>query len=650
LLRAISEDGDGALSTLDESENGNDGEENLKEKQGFLVASSIDGLGAPTETPRFVRLEALMQLRRLYRSMALIEQIVGKEDVNQSKAGKKPTPVQELKAYLEEYCNIESWDPQAMDASEETNCDARKMLEAVNTCVKLDEDSLRMQALVRGMEERGYFDLLWGGEGDGKPEEVKNLLKRRVDVFSQSVAKNIDEIVELTPGETLLETKDEVEKLVLGQSEAEGSQVGTRLGLVGNTVRSSVSSAKVGLTEELGQLRREPLEKMKDTGTYLKGVWVRLNGGEGENVSLVPDLPHPPLQKQETQARQVELTLEINEREREFKEVSREREIQLRKQGVLDRARQAAQLRAMDVKVDTLRRALVVITLELQMLFVFATLEEEASEVTASSQFRDKEVELFVAEFGLLDARLSQLAVAVDDDEAIVIDDDYLAALATDIPDLKVRLGLLDDPTAPALDVSWQRVRRQFEEGKSKVGEGVGFISRAVRLLGGDVWYSLALIGRALQGNSLKTREVLALRRTSRDLLTFPLFAAILIAPLTPVGHVLIFSFMQQYFPGLFPSQFAARRQELLQRYEELTKQLREAETSWMSDSERGALIAAERAVSAILQNDAPGNVLEGDENQRLGGLRQALKSAEYSTVEFSDEEGPENEGRSVKK
>lgn len=74
--------------------------------------------------------------------------------------------------------------------------------------------------------------------------------------------------------------------------------------------------------------------------------------------------------------------MQINEREREFKEVSREREIQLRKQGVLDRARQAAQLRAMDVKVDTLRRALVVITLELQMLFVFATLEEEASEVS----------------------------------------------------------------------------------------------------------------------------------------------------------------------------------------------------------------------------------------------------------------------------
>jgi hypothetical protein len=58
-----------------------------------------------------------------------------------------------------------------------------------------------------------------------------------------------------------------------------------------------------------------------------------------------------------------------------------------------------------------------------------------------------------------------------------------------------------------------------------------------------------------LQGASLKQREVLALRRTSRDLLTFPLFAAIMIAPLTPVGHVLIFSFIQKYFPALFPSQ-----------------------------------------------------------------------------------------------
>jgi hypothetical protein len=60
--------------------------------------------------------------------------------------------------------------------------------------------------------------------------------------------------------------------------------------------------------------------------------------------------------------------------------------------------------------------------------------------------------------------------------------------------------------------------------------------------------------------------QVQALRRTARDLLTFIPFAIILIAPLTPVGHVLIFSFLQKYFPGFFPSQFTLRRQELMTR------------------------------------------------------------------------------------
>lgn len=124
-------------------------------------------------------------------------------------------------------------------------------------------------------------------------------------------------------------------------------------------------------------------------------------------------------------------------------------------------------------------------------------------------------------------------------------------------------------------------------------------------------------------GGTLKPREVQALRRTVRDVLTFVPFTIILIVPLTPVvrvfaawqgrgagtrgrraglgsvglrrrvpcaapglsintptpvdsaccaspaptapqGHVLIFGFIQRYFPGFFPSQFTGRRQELM--------------------------------------------------------------------------------------
>jgi hypothetical protein len=73
-----------------------------------------------------------------------------------------------------------------------------------------------------------------------------------------------------------------------------------------------------------------------------------------------------------------------------------------------------------------------------QLEFVYRALEEEATEVIEGGSFRDREVELFVKEFGLLDARLDLLAQAVANDEAVVIDDEYLAVLATDIPDLKV--------------------------------------------------------------------------------------------------------------------------------------------------------------------------------------------------------------------
>lgn len=65
-------------------------------------------------------------------------------------------------------------------------------------------------------------------------------------------------------------------------------------------------------------------------------------------------------------------------------------------------------------------------------------------------------------------------------------------------------------------------------------------------------------------GGTLKPREVTALRRTARDLLSFIPFTIILIIPLSPIGHVLVFGFIQKYFPGFFPSQFSQKRQEMM--------------------------------------------------------------------------------------
>jgi hypothetical protein len=56
------------------------------------------------------------------------------------------------------------------------------------------------------------------------------------------------------------------------------------------------------------------------------------------------------------------------------------------------------------------------------------------------------------------------------------------------------------------------------------------------------------------------------LKRTARDLLAFIPFTIILIIPITPLGHVLVFGFIQQYFPQFFPSCFTSKRQEIMVR------------------------------------------------------------------------------------
>jgi hypothetical protein len=57
-------------------------------------------------------------------------------------------------------------------------------------------------------------------------------------------------------------------------------------------------------------------------------------------------------------------------------------------------------------------------------------------------------------------------------------------------------------------------------------------------------------------------------RRTFKDIVTFVPVVIILLIPLSPVGHVLVFGAIQRFFPDFFPSCFTEQRQNLLQLYE----------------------------------------------------------------------------------
>ena len=247
---------------------------------------------------------------------------------------------------------------------------------------------------------------------------------------------------------------------------------------------------------------------------------------------------------------------------------------------------------------------------------------------------------------------------------ALPYDDSGLESLAREVPDLRRRLGIADDtvfalvaqaaageallPSSPSANgngvngngkqlspaamlsaaMSPQRIREVASESGEKVVEGALFFARGLKLLGTDVRASCGLFTRAAAGASLKPREVAALRRTARDVATFVPFAAILIAPLTPVGHVLVFGFLQRYFPGFFPSQFTSRRQELMMRYEDLRKELVAAQEASMQEAEAAELARAAAAVARLTAPKAALSSMEGRDGEGASAAAAAMATA----------------------
>lgn len=356
-------------------------------------------------------------------------------------------------------------------------------------------------------------------------------------------------------------------------------------------------------------------------------VPIRVGGLDGA-MDVEPDLAGLPYTKskvEERQARVLRLMLEVQDRDKALSEASSARDkVMAQGKDSLSRVRLAQEIRASDEKVSLLRRIFAVRTLQLEMERIVMQLEEEAAEAPSlDAPDRSDEVELLVAEFGAMDSSLRKLVSMVDRGAPELINDDVLTELATDIPDLKSRLGIADDGLASlSLEVLGERLVRTTEETVAKAKEGAEFMGRGVKMLAADIGASTRFFGRAAMGSTLRPREVQTIRRTALDILTFVPFVIILIIPLTPVGHVLIFSFIQRYFPALFPSQFSNRRQELMKKYEELSLQLKAAEQSKEMRKEDEALMRAVTAVESLMMGG--GSEAEVERAMRKGAVATA--------------------------
>ena len=431
-------------------------------------------------------------------------------------------------------------------------------------------------------DEGGVGDGMAGNFGDAQSTNLKKRLR--------SVSKNLSRVRETISGS--------------GRRRASGSNAA-------NSVGSSPSAAAP-----------EILEGFQD-------LWKRLNGQTGGNSTAEAFQRQISLPMMKAVGKDGEMVGYLNDvivaLESKLQEASKVRENRVRKTDIPSRAKIASELRQLDEQVSIVSRELAIRTLQLEMEWAFECLEAEAMDIlggdivdaalslgsmdggggggasaSAGASGKSKgssaasknetplalsrrgstdEIALLCAEYKELATTLAILVEASKNrEDLLVIDEDELSKLAQEIPDLRMRLGIGDDIVFGSSGFSLQKLQFQTRQAINTVKEGIQFGIRGVRLLGGDVAAAGRLFWRALLGGVLKPREVAALRRTAKDLLTFIPFIIILIAPLTPVGHVLIFGFIQRYFPNFFPSCFTSRRQELMIKYEELKRQLTEAQ------------------------------------------------------------------------
>jgi len=205
---------------------------------------------------------------------------------------------------------------------------------------------------------------------------------------------------------------------------------------------------------------------------------------------------------------------------------------------------------------------------------------------------------LNVAEFGLLESQIESFNRQISEGDSV--DADVLAVVMEQLTDFKRRLGI--DYYVTGVSFDGDGIRRWLGELLEKTKKGLAFYVKGVRLFWNDIIFCLSLINRAAQGYTLKPREVRFLRydncfcevrrtihefecfvshldcfqylssfmyrRSTKDIITFIPVVIILLIPLSPVGHVLVFGAIQRFFPDFFPSCFTEQRQNLLQLYE----------------------------------------------------------------------------------
>ena len=219
--------------------------------------------------------------------------------------------------------------------------------------------------------------------------------------------------------------------------------------------------------------------------------------------------------------------------------------------------------------------------------------------------------------YGELESSLHAMVADVQAESHERVDEMELQRLERQIGFLLLQLGLTAQDAGTPESFSWERTREAIEVNTKRAGEGLAFYSRGVKLMGEDVQLMVNMLSRAVvQGYTLRPREVKLLRRIGKDMFTLIPFVVILLIPLSPLGHVLVFSFIQRFFPDFYPSQFTESRQNIMSMYSSITSSPAIGAIEANAVASGTAVASGDLAEAAVVDRDAVDATVETVEDR----------------------------------
>ncbi|CAJ1363484.1 unnamed protein product [Effrenium voratum] len=322
-------------------------------------------------------------------------------------------------------------------------------------------------------------------------------------------------------------------------------------------LRSAASGADANAAEASAQKAK-----------FSRDLWERLNGGHASQSKRQKD-------SESEEARQKRGLLEIARRQLEEVEAKRKHFLG-KAAGKLNKAstkgtsglRQLrAQLRSFDEDCSVWRGWCRLRSIEWCLQRCADEIERDLTRTGMSEwALAGPQLKLLVAEFSLLEKQASSYEqLAAEHAEELTV-------LEIDATRFAARLGIeTEEKENHDLNSSLRRLVGHAQRALERAKGGLEFYSTGAQLLWQDVQYAGRLLAKAaVQNYTLKPLETRTMQRTAKDLATLIPFLIILIIPLSPVGHVLVFSFIQKNFPEFFPSSFTEQRQNAMKIYRDI--------------------------------------------------------------------------------